>query len=267
MKLTPRLWLGVGVSVLAAGPAFAGAVAADRPAAPASAHLQVAQGGEGGEGGEGGVSAEDAARDPVAYLTALDVIAAHYLAGLDAYKAGDSMAAGEMFAHPIGEIYVDLEPVFQARGVKPFMDPMSKASELALGKAPQAEVEKAAATVLTALDAAAEMAPGNAIAAPIQGKVIVRMLRRAAQQYGPAAQSDEAYLDGYGLYKAAAARAEANLAAIAAKNADAGAAIQEALTILAKAYPTAKRPAKLDQDSGALLAAASKAELALSRLN
>lgn len=266
MKLTPRLWLGVGVSVLAAGPALA-ASTVDQPTVPALAQLQVAQGGEGGEGGEGGVSAADAAKDPVAYLTALDVIAAHYLAGLDAYKAGDATAAGEMFAHPISEIYVDLEPVFAARSVKPFMDPMSKASELALSKAPQAEVAKAAETVLKALNSAAEMAPGNAVAPAVQGKVIVGMLRRAAMQYAPAAQSEEAYLDGYGLYKAAAARAEDSLPAIAAKNADAGAAIQDALATLAKAYPTAKRPARLDQDAGALLAAASKAELAVSRLN
>ncbi len=86
------------------------------------------------QGGGGGVSAAEAASDPVASVSAPDVVAAHYLAGKAAYGAGQQAAAAELFAHPIAEVHAELEPVFTARGVQPFDRLMANASERADGK-------------------------------------------------------------------------------------------------------------------------------------
>ena len=153
-----KLWLGLGVFTLLQASAVPDA-AAQPSATPAPAPPAAAQGGEGGEGGEGGVSAETAATDPAAFIAALDVVAAHYLAGRGAYGAGQPQAAAELFAHPIAEVYADMEPMFQARGVAPFREAMERASELALARAPQGTVASAVDTVLAALSAAEAGAP------------------------------------------------------------------------------------------------------------
>ena len=124
-----KLWLGLGafalVQVGAAPDAGGQRTGAAPPTVPPAAM----------QGGEGGVSAERAAADPAAFLTVLDIIVAHYLAGRGAYGVGKTQAAAELFAHPIAEVYVDMEPVFEARGVAPFRDEMERASELALARA------------------------------------------------------------------------------------------------------------------------------------
>ena len=51
------------------------------------------EGAGGNSGGEFGIDPEAAANDPVIYLTALEVMRAHYVAGLAALEAGERSAA------------------------------------------------------------------------------------------------------------------------------------------------------------------------------
>jgi hypothetical protein len=258
--LRPRLWLGLGVSVLLQG--ASDDAAAQTHAAPAAPPPGL-QGGEGGEGGEGGVEAGRAAADPVAYLTAIDVMAAHVLAGRDAYAAGEAPAAAEMFAHAIAEVYAEMEPVFAALGVTPFGEAMERASGLALDRAPQPEVAAAAATVLDALRRAEARAPGRGVTPGVQAAVIAEMVDRAAQQHLAAARDPaalEPYLDGYGLLQAARWRAGR---ARPARPEDA-AAIDAALDSLARAYPSPTRAAgAAPVPPGELLTQASRLKLRL----
>lgn len=240
------------------------------PAAGAATPARVqAQGGEGGEGGEGGVDPERAARDPAAYLIALDVIRAHYLAGLGAYAAGDRRAAAEMFVHPIAEVYYTLEPIFEARGVPPFVDAMTEAGELAFAGADLATIREAGETVLTATEEAARHAPETArTRAAVEAAVIADMIDRAARQYAFAKSQriKGAYLDGYGYFKAAASRADSMKMAIRDRDEKAWARLEAALDELAAAYPEAAPPESLDAETGRLLSTASRAVLATGSL-
>lgn len=264
-RVSTKMWLGLGAFTLMGG------TAAAQPAAPAPSLTippgPAAQGGEGGEaGGEGGIDPALAEHDPVEFLVAMDIIAAHFAAGHDIYLQGDAQAAGEMFAHPIAEVYAELEEVLGRLGVADFREAMERASTLALDQAPEAEVRQAVAVVRAALLAAEAHAPGVGATPKVQAVVIADMADRAASQYLLALREPddlEPYLDGYGLYRAAAeraARAGADLRA-----AQLGAvmdAIDASLAALSIAYPSATRPSE-PADSAPLLAAAESLRLAL----
>lgn len=241
-RVSTRMWLGLGVFTLAGGASLA------QPAGPAIPPGPAVQGGEGsGAGGEGGIDPALAETDPVEFLVAMDVIAAHYAAGRDIYRLGEAQAAGEMFAHPIAEVYAELAEVLARLGVAEFHEEMERASTLALDQAPLAEVEQAVAAVEAALRAAESRAPGIGAAPKVQAMVIADMADRAALQYATALREPdqlEPYLDGYGLYRAAADRAARLGPELRAGNpAEVADAIEAMLAALALAYPTANRPA------------------------
>lgn len=219
--------------------------------------------GEGGEGGEGGVDPAAAAKDPAVYLSALDVIRAHYLAGEAMLEEEDGrQAAGEMFAHPISEVYIDLEPVFEAQGAPLFMDEMTDAVDLALGDASLDEVKAAVAKVYAALDAAAEKAPaGDRSATAVAAALMADMFDRAAKQYdlaiGPSG-SDEAWIDGYGYWKTAELRAAELKPQLGDDHAALADEIAAAEELFGGVYESPVRPGKPDTEPGALLAASSR---------
>jgi len=259
-RVSTKMWLGLGAFTLVRG------TAAAQPAPPIPA-APAAQGGEGGEaGGEGGIDPALAATDPVEFLVAMDVIAAHYAAGHDIYRLGEAQAAGEMFAHPIAEVYAELEEVLARLGVADFREAMERASTLALDRAPVAEVEQAVAAVRAALHAAEAHAPGIGAAPKVQAVVIADMADRAALQYAAALREPdqlEPYLDGYGLYRAAADRtARVGPALRAAHLGPVLEAVQGTLAALSIAYPSPMRPAT-PADSGPVLAAAARLRRAL----
>lgn len=226
------------------------------------------EGGEAGQGGEGGVDPARAASDPTTYLTALDVIRAHFIAGRDAYAAGDREAGTEMFAHGMSEVYVDLEDTFRERGAEPFGEALNAAITKAADGAPPEEVAAAADTVLAALDAAGDKAPQDGGGVKAQARTIAEMVDRAALQYAAALKDPggEAYLDGYGLYKAAEARARTLLEAPESGQPRFGDPLREALSLLSEAYPSVEAPERLPDMSGELLGAASRVALAASAL-
>jgi hypothetical protein len=240
-----------------------------------SSGIVLAQGGEGGEGGEGGAGAlggeaafdaSKATTDPVVYLTALEVIRAHYLAGLAAYAAGEVESGAEMFAHARSEIYVDLEPALTNLGVNEFDDLMQSTGDLANSNAPPAEVEAAAKSVFAALDGAAAKAPGPSTVKDIT-TVFADLMDRAALQYARAKRNTDetdAYLDGYGLFQAAKIKSAIVLPSLDASNPDAASAARAALAALAAAYPSIERPAAGAPEPGPSLVATSKFRLALS---
>ena len=287
MNFTPKRWTGLGLSAVllascgdsdqAADTAPADdtpqatADAADRPETTRPDEFgEAGEGeggaGEGGEGGEGGIDIARAASDPVVFRAGLAVVEAHVLAARDAFAAGRVEAAAEMFAHPVSEVLVDMEPVLAQQGVEPFEELLIEASVQALDGATSEAVAGHAAAILEVLNAAAAKAPDNgASEGAIQARVAADQIERAIQQYQSAAGSEdyEPYLDGYGFYMTAAAIVERSGPLIEADNARAAAAIVGALDLLGAAYPGADRPARLDADQSALLAAGSRVLLAL----
>jgi hypothetical protein len=287
MNSTLKLWtqLGLGTALagglLAACGGEAGGEGATGEAGAPGAAATAGEGeggageGEGGAGegeaaatggeGEGGVAVADAAKDPVAYGIALAVAEAHVVAARDAYAAGKKGAAGEMFAHPVSEVLLDMDPAFTTLGVKDMKPLFTAASDAALAGKPAAEVNKAYDAIIAALRGAAAKAPkSDASAAKVQAGVIADMIERASAMYRQLPKNDayEPYLDGYGFSRVAMSAFAASGAGIKAENPALHASITEALALLAKAYPGAARPAKLPAEPGALSGASAKVMLA-----
>ncbi len=288
MNSTLKLWTQLGLGTALAGGLLAAcggeaggegaAAGGEAGAAPsAAATAGEGEGGAGGEGegavgaggeGEGGVATADAATDPVAYGIALAVAEAHVVAARDAYAAGKKDAAAEMFAHPVSEVLVDMDPAFTKLGVKDMKPLFTAASDAALAGKPAAEVNKAYDAIIAALRAAATKAPkSDASGAKVSGAVIADMVERASAMYRqlPGNDAYEPYLDGYGFARVAAGAFATSGAAIKAENADLHARIADAVGLLAKAYPGAARPAKLPAEPGALSGASAKVMLAAGR--
>lgn len=285
--LRRRLWTTLAATALAVPAGAASAVPISQPlaAVPAPDTGAKAQsggegvestvstlGGEGGEGGEGGVSAEDARTNPVAYLVALEVIAAHYLAGRDAYFAGENDTAAAMFAHPMAEAYADMEPVFAELGVPPFLEAMESAIEAALDGRGKAEVASKASAVLAALRRAEAMAPDDGrTPAQVHGAVLADLVDRASLLYQRTKASGDvgdgdAYVDGYGFTQAAQSAASRWGPGVAAASADVATHLRAALDLLSDAFPDASPAERRGPEPGKVLAASSRLALSLGRL-
>ena len=219
----------------------------------------------GGEG-EGGVAVDAALTDPVVYNIALAVAEAHVRAARDAFEAGETKAAGEMFAHPVSEVLLDMEPVFEARDVDDFTGLLTDASAAVFGGESIDQIDARTETILAALQAAALKAPDNGSgSAAVAMGVVADMIDRSVKMYRAASGSDlyEPYLDGYGFFRTAEATFAKSEDAIGATHPEAAAAMRDALAELAVAYPTATRPDPLDASQSALTVAASNVMLAM----
>ncbi len=283
MNSTLKLWTQLGLGTALAGGLLAacsggeaGGEAGGEGATSTPEAAATAGEGEGGSGpgegattpsggeGEGGVAVADAAKDPVAYGIALAVAEAHVTAARDAYAAGQKQAAAEMFAHPVSEVLLDMDPTFTKLGVADMKPLFSAASDAAFAGKSVAEVDKAYDKIIVALRGAAQKAPSGSTPAKVAVGVIADQLERSSAMYRRLAKetSYEPYLDGYGFSRVAAGTFAASGAAIKAENPAAHARIAEALALLAKAYPGAARPGKLPVEAGALSGASAKVMLA-----
>lgn len=282
---TSKVWVGVGVFVLAGGAATTTQalppVGVHQPdlqtgkaklldgAAALPGRVILVQGtGAGGEGGEGKIDPAAVEADPIDYGIALQVIAAHYHAGLMAYENKQQEAGAQMFAHGLTEVYVELEDIFKKRGVSGLGDKMNAAVEAGTAKKPVREVRQKVKAVLDALVVAEAGAPkSDKPPQAVKTEVAAEMLERAAAQYRTSADSKdfESYLDGLGFSLAAHEQAKAIMPWLKKQSPKKAATLEKVLALASQAYPGIKRPAK-KIDAGRFLAAASEARVAVSHL-
>jgi hypothetical protein len=226
------------------------------------------EGNEGGEGGEGQIDAAAVESDPVDYGVALQVIAAHYHAGMLAYANNEQDAGAQMFAHGLSEVYVELEDILKKRGVTDLGDKLNAAVDDAADNKPVDAVRKRVQEVLEALTRAEASAPkSDKPEMAVKTEVMAETLERAASQYRVGVDSTdlESYLDGLGFTLAAQAQAKAVLPWLGKEAPKKAAALRKALDLAGQAYPGMKRPAQ-KVDVGQFLAAASEARLAVSQI-
>jgi hypothetical protein len=293
MKTTRKLWIGIGAFVLAANdaPAVPAPQAAPLTVIPPDAHalkpyrdnhtrsaMRLAQAftsgaggeaGEGGEGGEAGINVEAAAKDPLEYGIALQVIAAHYHAGLAAYAAGERDAGAQMFAHGLSEVYVEMEETFKDLGVRDLGRRLEAAVEAANAKKPVAQVRDKVRDVYAALKTAEKRAPKSALSRrAVRAQVAAEMVERAAAQFAASRKDDslEPYLDGLGFAIAAREQSKDILPWLRKIDPRKEKALARGVTLAAQAYPGIKRPDQSKVGLPDLLAAASGAKLAVSGL-
>jgi hypothetical protein len=284
-----KIWIGIGAFVFAGS----GMAAADLPKASVDAangsakqHLlssaanmilaqtqggegEGGEGAEGGEGGEGGIDVAATENDPVEYNIALQVIAAHYYAGLAAYEAKQQEAGAQMFAHGLSEVYVAMEDVFKRRGVNDLGKALEAAVEAATANKPVKDVQARVRDVLKALAAAEQAGPKfNGAAMAIKAKVVGDMVHRAAAQYETVVKDPknlESYLDGLGFATAALKESGKVLPWLRKTDRKKAATVEAALKMTKAAYPGIKVP-KAKVSTEKLLAGASAAQLAVSNL-
>jgi len=296
MQKKTKIWLGVGAfAMVGSGVAVAAQPPQDAASAPSldsvtidllssmtattsasmagpAGRILLAQGqgagGEGGEGGEGQIDPAAVESDPVDYGVALQVIAAHYHAGLLAYENGEQDAGAQMFAHGLSEVYVELEDILKRRGVTDLGDKLNAAVDDAAAKKPADVVRKRVQDVLDGLARAETFAPkSDKPAMAVKTEVMGETLERAAAQYRVGANSTdlESYLDGLGFTLAAQSDAKTVLPWLEKQAPQKAATLRKALDLAGQAYPGIKRPAQ-KVDVGRFLAAASEARLAVSRI-
>jgi hypothetical protein len=253
MKYRTNFWAGIGMAILLAASGAASGLLA--PSAAKAGFLTVSM--------EGELDFERVADDPLVYLSELDLIRAFYLAGealLDI--EGGRGAASMMFTEPFFEGYADLEPVLEARGAAPFADEMTTAIDLADEDVPVAEVKAAVGKVYAALDAAEKVAPKNN-RDRLQAEVTLTaiMLARAAKQYEMALSPtgpDEAWVDGYGIWKAAEHRSNGLMPKLKGVNEELAAELASARKVFGDVYKSVKEPKTTKANANALRAASSR---------
>ena len=279
MSKSYKAWtgLGLGLAIISTGLGACGKAAPPAADAPEAAAEQpadttatpsfdeaveaVASGGE----GEGGISLDQAATDPVIYGAALAVTEAHVIAARDAFALGEKDAAAEMFAHPVSEVLIELEDLFNARGVTLFDNLLLEASQAVMAGESAEQIGARTDAIIAALRAAGTKAPESARSpVSIRAAIAADQADRAAAMYRIAKQAGtyEPYLDGYGFYKAGLDLFKDQEAEITAANSAGAAALTEAFAELAKAYPDEGRQAELNADLSAITVSASSAVLA-----
>ena len=280
IRKTPLLWTASLAAVTAGGLSACGAPEQTSgpapseqagPAGDASGPDLRGEGGEGGEGGEAGgefgIDPALAQSDPVVFLSAIEVMRAHYLAGLAALEAGDGAAAAEMFSHPVSEIYIDFEPVIEARGGTVMLDEMNRAAVLHFQDASVETIRDAVGVVLRRLDENAAVAPAGEMSPErVDAAVLIDLGERAALQYGFArgdSGGGEAWLDAYGFNAAAQGYAEGRLEAIENTDLTLAAGLRTMLIRLDEALGVYAGPPNTAPTSEAIASAVEAARAAL----
>ncbi|MGD9617650.1 MAG: hypothetical protein AB7H90_20045 [Alphaproteobacteria bacterium] len=213
MHDTNKVWLTLGVALIAGASVGAGAVAAapearhavagshagqaasDGETAPASWRIAQHTGhqggergraGEGGEGGERGAAA-DPTRSDAAYLTQLGLIRGHLDVGTELYRTGDQKTAVTHMKHPEDELYAALKPALARRGAPGFDAELRTLADKVEKNAGPGEVEAAYRSLVAAI-AKAEGAVAKPTAHQI-GEVIHNLVRTSAAEYDAAVEN------------------------------------------------------------------------------
>lgn len=143
----------------------------------------------------------DPATDDVEYIHQLGLIRGHLIAFMDLYRAGAKDMAMRHAKHPSNEIYNDLVPAFEARGLDGFSDELSVILDIAMANG---AVDDAYTEFVMRVDAHMPGAPVS-----INLLAIAAMIETAGEEYalgvdvdGKIVQPHE-YQDAYGFLNAA----------------------------------------------------------------
>jgi hypothetical protein len=196
----------------------------------------------------------------------LQVIAAHFDAGLAAYAGGEREAGAQMFAHGHSEIYAIMDELFKKLGVTTLGSRLEATVAAAADGKPLSEIERHVEDVRNALHDAGLRGPQASSPPRLRAHILGELIERAAAQYA-VLQGDttlEPYLDGLGFTIAARREAETVLPSLRKSDKLAADALSNALQLLQQVYPGLKRPAKASVSESQLLVAASRARLSVS---
>ncbi|MEX0738665.1 MAG: hypothetical protein WD071_04935 [Pseudohongiella sp.] len=265
MESKSKLWLSLGV-VCVAGAAMTSCGNEESPGMAGMDHSTMTAS-EGGEGGEGASSEDSIASDAV-YLGQLAFIRGHLNVGVNLYREGDAEASATHMKHPESEIYAALQPALEARDAPGFADQLAALAVAVENGEPLAEVEAAYEALLQGITAAEQAVPDQD--ARLLGDVIVDLVSTAAAEYDIAVGDDlglenaHEYQDALGFIRVAydlLARVET-----LSSDTDTVAAIRQQLDLVHPAWTGLQPPQRLHTEPSVIYGAASRVELAVSRL-
>ncbi|OFE12576.1 hypothetical protein PHACT_05025 [Pseudohongiella acticola] len=265
MESKNKLWLGLGV-VCVAGVAMT-SCSSDESSDMAGMDHGAMTASEGGEGGEGASSADSVASDAV-YLGQLAFIRGHLNVGVNLYREGDEDASATHMKHPESEIYAALQPALESRNAPGFADQLAALATAVENGEPVADVEAAYEALLQGITAA-ELAVSNQ-SARLLGDVIVDLVSTAAAEYDIAVGDDlslenaHEYQDALGFIRIAYDMLD-NVAALT-NDTSAVASIRNQLDLVHPAWTGLQPPQRLHTEPSVIYGAASRIELAVSRL-
>jgi len=265
MESKNKLWLGLS-AVCVAGVTMT-ACSSDESANMAGMEHSAMTASEGGEGGEGASSEDSIASDAV-YLGQLAFIRGHLNVGVNLYREGDEEASATHMKHPESEIYAALQPALEARDAPGFADQLAALAVAVESGEPLADVEAAYEALLQGITAAEQAVPDQD--ARLLGEVIVDLVSTAAAEYDIAVGDDLAlenaheYQDALGFIRIAYDMQD-NVAAMT-EDTSTVAAIREQLDLVHPAWTGLQPPQRLHTQPSVIYGAASRIELAVSRL-
>lgn len=278
-KVTPRIWIGVGVAILIAGQTAVSVgqetkKPADAPGAAAAGHAGHGAAAKPAAGpadakAPGGDS-DDSGLDPrIKVLRDMGLIRGHLLVGNELVKASRWDDALPHFHHPVEELYPGIGPKLKEQKVRQFDGPLK-----ALAQTVQAKNAQAYATAWTTVDRSMTDAEGTlrkseTPRAAARIATVVAILKVAGREYGEAIEDDKIakpveYQDSRGFVLYAIQLFETIGPELKAKDPAAYAASRTALDALKAAWPAPLPPEKPVMTPSAVVAAVSSVEAAMS---
>jgi hypothetical protein len=256
-----KLWtgLGLGASLVASAAIAAPYVSHKMLNAPHAKQFQLADSGEGGGEGEGAESGT--ANDDVTFSTLLGLVEGHMRAGTALYRAGEADMAKTHMKHPGDEIYGDLKPLLDARGLKGFAPELEAVAAAVEAGKPAAEVDALVETLFAAI---ASTRPTKE-AAPT-AEVIKNLIRTAAEEYAIGVKDGKLdnvheYQDAWGFTQTAKAMLVNLSAEEKAEHAGDIAKIEAELASLDALWPDLAGKTPVSGKAEVLFGAAAKIEL------
>jgi hypothetical protein len=246
---------------------------AANPADPHGGHAAAGEG-EGGAkpaapvGGESeGGAIAGAESDPVAYLSALQIVRGHLKAGVELYAGGDHTLGPQHLRHPQAEILTSLSPAFAtygATGVVEAIDALASAGETGAEPAALAGLH---ADALKTIGAASE-----AVKVSVRDRLLAaaKTLTVAGDEYAIAVKDGEIvnlheYHDAWGFIAVVIGDLEGMTGANAAETDAIGRALGQA-RMAETIAPSVVPPADPLKDASAIYGAAARVEIAASAL-
>jgi hypothetical protein len=258
MKRTVRKWATLGAAVATATAAHAGAsqIPLNSDAFPIVRQDTplILAAGEGEGGGEHSYDEAD-------YLSALGQVEGHLTVGVALYAMGEAEQAKTHMKHPEDELYGDLKPEFEEKGLPGFAAELTALAEAVNSGAAEADVQAKFDAVIAAIDAHAKPSSAHE-----RAEAVTKLVRKAGEEYdegvkdGAVIEAHE-YQDAYGFVEAAK-----RLAASAsdAEKAEYGTQFEEIagyLNGLDKAWPDISGKSGVETDASLLAGAAARIEL------
>jgi hypothetical protein len=204
MKKSIKLWVALGAGVTAGVMTANGAFASGEHQ-HGQGEVLIAQAGEAGEsGGEGGGSEADASTDDAVLIDVLGQVEGHLRAANELYGLGAIEQAKTHVKHPEDELYADLVPAFEKRGMAGFAVELSAMAKLIETGAPTADVTAALTGVIAQIDAQSS----GLRTAKETAEAVHSLVRTAAAEYAvgvkDAAVTDaHEFQDAWGFVQAA----------------------------------------------------------------